>query len=177
MKYPKSYSTGTMIRQSLVAIALIVSLFACQQPRKLQARSKSNANAQTAAYYPAAGEAWSRKKPEQVGMNADLLQQAVDFALQQETQQMPRDFSTQEEIFGSILGPVPSDRATTNGIVLRHGYIVAEWGDTQRPDPTYSVAKSVLSTLVGLTIDRGLIKDVHDPVAQYIHEWRLRFAA
>ena len=62
---------------------------------------------------------------------------------------MTPDFSTQEEIFGKLLGPMPTSRAATNGLVLRHGYIVAEWGDTERADPTYSVAKSVLSTIAG----------------------------
>jgi hypothetical protein len=27
-------------------------------------------------------------------------------------------------------------------LIIRHGYIVGEFGDTLRPDPTYSVAKS-----------------------------------
>jgi CubicO group peptidase (beta-lactamase class C family) len=46
---------------------------------------------------------------------------------------------------------------------VRHGYIVAEWGDTRAVDPVYSIAKSVLSTLAGLAADGGLI-NVHDPV-------------
>ncbi|MDB5240159.1 MAG: beta-lactamase [Spirosoma sp.] len=83
---------------------------------------------------------------------------------------MAPDFSTQEEIFGKLLGPMPTNRAATNGIILRHGYIVAEWGDTQRPDPTYSVAKSVLSTVVGISVERGLIPDIHQPVALLIHD-------
>ena len=83
---------------------------------------------------------------------------------------MTPNFSTQEEIFGQLLGPMPTSRAATNGLILRHGYLVAEWGDTERADPTYSVAKSVLSTILGVTIDRGLIKDVHDPVGQYIRD-------
>jgi CubicO group peptidase (beta-lactamase class C family) len=53
---------------------------------------------------------------------------------------------------------------------LRHGYIVAEWGDTQRADPTYSVAKSVLSTVVGITIERKMIPDIRDPVAKLIND-------
>lgn len=121
-------------------------------------------------YFPAKGDAWETRKPEKLGMDAALLQQAVEFAKTQETTQMPPDFSTQEEIFGKLLGPVPSSRAATNGIILRHGYIVAEWGDTQAPDPTYSVAKSVLSTILGITIDRGMIKDIKDPVANYIKD-------
>ena len=83
---------------------------------------------------------------------------------------MKPDFSTQEEIFGTLLGPMPTSRAATNGIVLRHGYIVAEWGDTRAVDPTYSVAKSVLSTLVGISHERGLIPDIHEPVAKLIHD-------
>src|SRR5262249_36156209 len=80
------------------------------------------------------------------------------------------NFSTQEEIFGKLLGPMPTSRAATNGIVLRNGYIVAEWGDTKRPDPTYSVAKSVLSTVTGITLERGMIPDIHEPVRNLIHD-------
>lgn len=83
---------------------------------------------------------------------------------------MTPNFSTQEEIFGKLLGPMPTSRAATNGLILRHGYIVAEWGETQQADPTYSAAKSFLSTILGMTIERGMIKDIHDPVANYIHD-------
>ncbi|WP_229310939.1 serine hydrolase domain-containing protein [Larkinella soli] len=145
----------------LIAGLLFVGFFASAQPVAQPA---------TQPYFPAAGDAWERRKPGQVGMDNTKLQEAVAFARQQETKQMPRDFSTQEDIFGSLLGPIPSDRAATNGLILRHGYIVAEWGETQRPDPTYSVAKSVLSTILGITIDRGMIQTVKDPVARYIHD-------
>nr|WP_181305251.1 serine hydrolase [Rufibacter sp. XAAS-G3-1] len=102
-------------------------------------------------------------------MDPKLLAEAVAYAQTQETK-MPKDFSTQEEIFGKLLGPIPKDRAGTNGIILRHGYIVAEWGDTKRVDPTYSIAKSFLSTILGVTLDKGMIKDIHDPVANYIKD-------
>ncbi|MCA1564047.1 MAG: beta-lactamase family protein [Acidobacteria bacterium] len=121
-----------------------------------------------AVYYPPRGEAaWRRKSPAEAGMDAALLEQAVAYARTQESK-VPRDFSTQVETFGAVLGPLPKERGETNGIVIRHGYIVAEWGDTLRVDPTYSVAKSFLSALLGLTIDRGLIKSVKDPVRHYI---------
>jgi CubicO group peptidase (beta-lactamase class C family) len=55
-------------------------------------------------------------------------------------------------------------------VVLRHGYLVAEFGETGRVEPTYSVAKSVLSMLLGLTIDRGLIKSVDDQVRLYVKD-------
>lgn len=102
-------------------------------------------------------------------MDAKLLAEAVRFAKTQESR-VPRDFSTQVETFGRLLGPLPRERGQSNGIIIRHGYIIAEWGDTSRVDPTYSAAKSFLSTLLGLTIDRGLIKSVHDPVRQYVHD-------
>jgi CubicO group peptidase (beta-lactamase class C family) len=121
------------------------------------------------SYYPPPGDAWQRKRPEEVGMKAAPLEQAVAYARTQESK-VPRDFSTQVETFGLLLGPIPEERGETNGIILRHGYIVAEWGDTKRIDPTYSVAKSFLSTLLGLSIDRGLIKSINDPVRDYVRD-------
>ncbi len=123
----------------------------------------------SSSYYPAAGEGWQRKRPEDVGMDPALLAQAIEYAKSEETRR-PRDFSDQETIFGRLLGPIPKERGGTNGIVIRHGYIVAEFGDTSRAEPTYSVAKSVLSTLLGLALDRGMIKDVNDPVNRYVKD-------
>ena len=122
--------------------------------------------AQTDVYYPPRGD-WARKAPAEVGMDATRLSAAVEFAKANETSK-PMDFSDQEEIFGEPLGPLPARRANTNGVIVRHGYVVAEWGDIEKVDPTYSAAKSYLSTLLGLAIDRGLIDDVRDPVGQYV---------
>jgi len=119
-------------------------------------------------YFPLPGE-WETRKPSQLGMDNTLLAAAVEWAKTQETD-WPQDFSKQEETFGRPLGPVPATRALTNGIILRRGYIVAQWGDTAAVDPTYSVAKSYLSTIVGLTIDRGLITSVGDRVGETIHD-------
>src|SRR5688572_1497347 len=121
---------------------------------------------QAATYYPARGDGWQQRRPEDVGMDGALLEQAVAYAKSQASTG-PADFSTQVETFGRLLGPLPKMRGDSNGIILRHGYIVAEWGDTERIDPTYSVAKSFLSTLVGLAVDRGLIKNVRDPMKLY----------
>ncbi|SFH24155.1 serine hydrolase domain-containing protein [Pontibacter chinhatensis] len=121
-------------------------------------------------YYPGLGDDWEKKSPEEVGMDGAKLQEAVEWAKQQETTQMEKDFSTQKEIFGEPLGPLPATRATTNGIILKDGYIVAEWGDTKAADPTYSVAKSFLSTILGLTLDKGVIQSINDPVAKYVQD-------
>jgi len=101
-----------------------------------------------------------------VGIDGALLEQAVAYARTQAST-IPADFSTQVATFGRVLGPLPKMRGGTNGIVIRHGYIVAEWGDTNTIDPTYSIAKSFLSTLCGLAVDRGMIKSVHDTMKQY----------
>ena len=119
-----------------------------------------------AVYYAAPGNSWQRRGPEDVGMDSALLEQAVAYAKTQASI-TPSDFSTQVETFGRVLGPLPKSRGGTNGIIIRHGYIVAEWGDTNQVDPTYSIAKSFLSTLVGIAVDRGMIKSVHDPMKQY----------
>lgn len=118
-------------------------------------------------YFPPPGQ-WQTKSPAALGMDAARLQEAVDYALAHGS---TWDFATdQVRTFGTPLGPLPTQRATTNGIILRHGYIVAQFGDTKASDPVYSIAKSFLSTLASLAVDRGLIKNVNDPVASYIHD-------
>src|SRR5579871_1528150 len=119
-------------------------------------------------YYPAR-DRWERRTPAEVGMDADLLDKAIAWAKTQETG-IAKDFSDQVRMFGRLLGPLPAERGDINGIVIRKGYIVAEFGDTQRVDPTFSVAKSYLSTLLGLAIDRGRIRKITDPVADYIKD-------
>jgi len=76
----------------------------------------------------------------------------------------------QVRTFGRPLGPLPEKRAATNGIILRRGYVVATFGDTKASDPVYSVAKSFLSTVAALAVDRGLIRNVNDPVASSVRD-------
>jgi len=118
-------------------------------------------------YYPPAGK-WQKKSAAEVGMNPEKLQAAIEFA---EAHASTWDFEKdQVRVFGTPLGPLPKQRAGTNGIILRHGYIVGEFGDTKANDPVYSVAKSFLSTVASVALARGLIHDVNDPVANYIHD-------
>jgi CubicO group peptidase (beta-lactamase class C family) len=65
---------------------------------------------------------------------------------------------------------LPEKRSGTNGVVLRHGYIVAEFGDTKANDPVYSVAKSFLSTTASVAFGKGLIRGVDDPVRAYVKD-------
>jgi CubicO group peptidase (beta-lactamase class C family) len=103
-------------------------------------------------------------------MDTAKLNDAIEFMKAHETTTPARDFSDQEIIFGKLLGSIPTERGATNGLIIRHGYIVAEFGDTLRPDPTYSVAKSMLSTVAGIALGRGLIPNLDDPVANVIKD-------
>jgi len=118
-------------------------------------------------YFPPAGK-WETKSPAELGLDAKKLKLAVEYA---QTHGSKWDFDKdQVRTFGIPLGPLPKQRAATNGLVLRHGYIAAQFGDTKAADPVYSVAKSFLSTVCSLAVAQGLIKDVNDPVAKYIHD-------
>ncbi|GAG94686.1 unnamed protein product, partial [marine sediment metagenome] len=68
---------------------------------------------------------------------------------------------------GIILGPTRPHGAV-NGLIIKNGYIVAEWGDTKRVDMTFSVTKSYLSIMAGLALDKGLIHEIHDKVQDYV---------
>ncbi|MEE8340255.1 MAG: serine hydrolase, partial [Xanthomonadales bacterium] len=61
-------------------------------------------------------------------------------------------------------------REGSAGLVIRGGYIVGEWGDLERVDMTFSVAKSYLSTVAGLALRDGLISDLQRPVAQWVRD-------
>jgi CubicO group peptidase (beta-lactamase class C family) len=123
------------------------------------------------AYFPAKGD-WQRRTPEQLGLNPALIREAVDFARASETN-APRDLELNHymtfgrEPFGDAVGPL-KERGDQTGIIVYRGYIVAEWGEPSRVDPTFSVAKSFLSATVGLAYDQGLIGDVSDLVADYM---------
>jgi CubicO group peptidase (beta-lactamase class C family) len=121
----------------------------------------------TTTYFPPAGQ-WQSRAPAELGFDAAKLKEAVDYALSHGS---AWDFEKdQVRTFGTPLGPLPKQRASTNGIILRHGYIVATFGDTKTNDPVYSVAKSFLSTVAAVAVDRGLIKNVNDRVGASIHD-------
>ena len=61
-----------------------------------------------------------------------------------------------------IVGPI-ADAGGPNGPVLQGGEVVEEWGDTERVDMCFSVAKSVLSAVAGLAYDSGPIADLVRP--------------
>jgi CubicO group peptidase (beta-lactamase class C family) len=122
------------------------------------------ASAQT--YYPDA--AWQRKAPAEVGIDAQRLKDAIDYAVASEIRN-PRDLTLNHyqsfgrEPHGAAIGPI-KDRGDLTGVIVRRGYIVAEWGEPLRVDMTHSVTKSMLSSVIGVAFDRGMIRSLDEPV-------------
>jgi len=127
---------------------------------------------QQAPNFPGALDNWERRSPAQVRMDAKLLGDAIAFAKANESK-APRDLElnhytgTAREPYGEATGPL-KPRGDMTGIVIRNGYLLAEWGEPDRVDMTFSVTKSFVSTTVGLALDRGLIGSVHDRVKRYV---------
>jgi CubicO group peptidase (beta-lactamase class C family) len=125
----------------------------------------------TQFYFPERFD-WQTRTPEQAGFDPVRLKEAVDFAIANEnpaTKDLAVDIATtfSREPHNALIGPA-QPRGALNGLVIRNGYIVAEWGDTLRPDMTFSVTKTFLSTVVGLAWQRGYIQDVNDRVREYV---------
>lgn len=132
-------------------------------------------------YFPPKGDAWAMHTPGQEGFDPAKLQEAVDFAVSAELQYPPelasvadiRDLRVSvplkyaKEAFNSPIGPL-KPHAPANGIILRHGYIVAEWGRTHDVDMTFSVSKTFLSSVAGVAFDQRLIRNVDDRVIDYV---------
>jgi CubicO group peptidase (beta-lactamase class C family) len=132
-----------------------------------------------ADYVPPKGN-WEIHKPEAEGFDPAKLKAAIDFAVANETKfppelqgvADPRDMAIAIPLqfsgpFSDPIGPL-KPHAPANGIILRHGYIVAEWGDTRAVDMAHSVTKTFLSTLAGVAYDRHLIRAVNDRVVDYV---------
>ncbi len=62
-----------------------------------------------------------------------------------------------------LFGPVHA-RGGVSGVVLQHGRELACWGDPDRADLTFSVAKTYLGLLAGVAHGQGLLPDVDEPV-------------
>jgi CubicO group peptidase (beta-lactamase class C family) len=113
--------------------------------------------------------------PREAGMDAGRLVAAVAYAVAHESS-CPRSMRLPDGRFAmtadsgedapddAILGPV-TPRGAPSGLILRGGRIVTAWGNPDRPDMTFSVAKSVLALLAGLAVGDGLIGRLDERVA------------
>lgn len=118
-------------------------------------------------YTPPLG-AWERRTPESLGLAPEAIAEAIRIA-QTRVSTTPTDLALNHqrsfgrEPFGDAIGPFRA-RGEASGVIVHQGYIVGEWGDPDRVDVTFSVAKSFLSSTVGLAWDRGWIGDLEAPV-------------
>lgn len=98
-------------------------------------------------YWPTYG--WKSCLPEEVGMDSDLLLRAYDYAAN-------------------------PDVYTRGLVIIRRGYIVGEayFGnfDLYSRHPSYSVAKSFMSALIGIGIDQRIFESVDEPISHYYPE-------
>jgi hypothetical protein len=124
-------------------------------------------------YYP--DSVWVTKTPAEVKMNAQWVDSAVRFAIANDSKtdydlRIANYKAYANEPGYRILGPM-KERGKPAGLIIRNGYVVAQWGDVKRIDMTFSVAKSYLSTVAGLVWDKRLIRSVDDKVAEYVSDY------
>src|SRR5262245_44276653 len=131
---------------SLLTMAAVISLAALNVVPNLTASAVVVAQKSSEVYYPGPGESWERRTPQQVGMDPARLNEAIAFALANETK-APRNLelahylSEGREPFDEGIGPF-KERGDPTGVILRQGYIVAEWGDPQRVDMTFKIGRA-----------------------------------
>ncbi|MEX0961106.1 MAG: serine hydrolase [Burkholderiales bacterium] len=102
-------------------------------------------------------------------MNKKKLEAAIQFAIGHEIP-WSRDTTGvwgvhQEDPppWNRLRGPV-HPRGGVSGIIRVEGEALASWGEPERADLTFSVAKTYLALLAGVAHDRGLLPDVDEPV-------------
>ena len=123
-------------------------------------------------YFPQANADWEQKSPKTFKIKDAPLQEAVAFAEANEYSGS-RDLRIaiakgfEREPFHQILGRTKK-RGGPAGMIIKNGYVVAQWGDTKRVDMTFSVTKSFLSTMAGIAEDEGKIADTKNVVGDYI---------
>jgi CubicO group peptidase (beta-lactamase class C family) len=100
----------------------------------------------------------------------------IDFATTHETP-WPRDPAADPDGWGihhadrppwnRLFGPVHS-RGPASGAIWHAGREVLAWGEPDRADLTYSVAKTYLALLAGVAHHRGLLPDLDEPVVSSV---------
>lgn len=124
----------------------------------------------TDIYFPSRFH-WETKSPKEVGMNSADINAAIEYAKANESTN-PRNLNIHlntrtNEPYNNIIGPV-KERGDMTGMIIKDGYLIAEWGEPQRVDMTFSVTKSFLSTVVGVAWDQGKIGSIDDKLHKYM---------
>lgn len=148
---------------------IVVSVFVLSAILSLSLLPAQQDPTTTARYFPPKGS-WDKRAPSELGFNPAKLESAIQFSVENQnpnTRNLAEDILNtfrNEAPYNKLIGPT-QERTGMNGVIIRHGFVAAEWGDTNRVDMTFSVTKSFLSTVVGLAYTGGLIKDLKTPVA------------
>jgi CubicO group peptidase (beta-lactamase class C family) len=102
-------------------------------------------------------------------MQRKSFEQAVQFAIEHETS-WSRGIDDQWGIhhedpppWNRLLGPVHA-RGPVSGTIVLNGRTLTTWGEPERADLTFSIAKTYLALLAGVAHDCGLLPDVDEPV-------------
>lgn len=69
--------------------------------------------------------------------------------------------------FNHARGPL-HPRGPVSGVIVQHGVELAAWGEPDRADQTFSVAKTYLALLAGVAHRDGLLPDVDEPVGRRV---------
>ncbi len=122
-------------------------------------------------YFPESAT-WEEKDPKDFKIDVIKLDEAIKFANENEYSgskdlriAILEGFS--KEPFHEITGPTKK-RGGPAGIILKDGYMIAQWGEIDRVDMTFSVTKSFLSTTALLALENGLISNFDNPVNKYV---------
>lgn len=146
-----------MIRITLLTFILLISSLSAVAQQK---------------YFPPSGLEWESKRPSELGMSNSLIDEAVKMAQDNENSvevdlrlAILRSFG--REPYHGLAGPT-RHRGGPAGMVIKDGYVIAQWGEIHRADMTFSVTKSYLSTVAGLAYDDKLIRNLNDRISSYV---------
>ena len=120
------------------------------------------------SYFPKAGSNWKSFSTSNSKIDVLSLKRDIELADTYESQ-WPYDLTAAGSVPGltdieepphnQALGPY-TPRGHNNGCILKGGRVVFHWGEVDRMDMTFSIAKSYLALLTGLAIEDGLISDI-----------------
>ena len=118
-----------------------------------------NVYGQDDLYYP--DKVWEEKSPESLNIDSKKLNEAIQFAIDNENKvekdlriAITKSFGYEPDF--RIKGPTKK-RGNPNGLIIKNGFIIGKWGNTKRVDMTFSVTKSYLSTTAAIAFDKQLI--------------------
>ena len=141
-----------MHRTRVALLLSIAAISACAAVRDVHAQARP----QSATYFPVPTDVGSAAVRDRSGWTPRRL--AAGSPSRSPTRRRRRAIfelahyqSFGREPFGDAVGPFKT-RGDATGLIIRRGYIVAEWGDPHRVDMTFSVTKSFLSTVVGARV-------------------------